>query len=149
MHIELRLLLSSTQLTVRWTCVWTTVKTALFFDDPKKSDLGLITACSTEIESNFSDMTSQGVLILCFCRSSRGFFVFVLFLCLFLCHLLSGHASLHSLSSPYFPCLPYIKTSNSRRGATPKGFALTSRSCVNSGEVNCPASMVFSQTQRR
>ena len=25
---------------------------------------------------------------------------------------------------------------------TPKGFALTSRSCVNSGEVNCPASMV-------
>ena len=34
MHIELRLL-SSTQLTVRWTCVWTTVKTALGFDDPK------------------------------------------------------------------------------------------------------------------
>ena len=46
------------------------------------------------------------------------------------------HTSVLKLGCCWLPLSAGWKTD------TPNGFALTSRSCVNSGEVNCPASMV-------
>ena len=98
-----------------------------------------------KVSKTISDMTSQGVLILCFCRSSRGFlclFYFFAFSCVIYCL-----AMLHCIPSARLTSLVYHTSRPQTRAEERHRRDL--HLLLAPGEVNCPASMVCCQTQRR